>query len=355
MSEVSSAPVSEAPATESSAQSTEAEAPKHQDEKSEVSALGKTSVQSDAPAESKKDEDKDASAPKDSKSEETARKEAESEAEKEFKKEIRKLKLKVNGKERELTEEEVIRRAQLAEAADEKFKEAAEKNRMAEQFLQALKSNPLEVLAHPDLGIDVKELATQVLGEEYRRQTMDPAELEREEMRQQLEAYKQREQEELQRREQEELTTRQEQLRQQYQAEYDKSITSALQESGLPKNPYTVKKIAQIMRDALEYGYDMDAHTAADMVKEQHLNDLSEMFGTLEGEQLISMLGPELAKKIRKYDLAQVKSKLAASQPEAVADKAEKQTRISKPSSSQKEYLRPDEWKEKLRKKAGLA
>ena len=73
-------------------------------------------------------------------------------------KEIRRLKLKVDDREEELPEDEVIRLAQLGRGAGKRFAEAAEKSKQAEQFMRMLREDPKSVLSNPNLGIDMRKL-----------------------------------------------------------------------------------------------------------------------------------------------------------------------------------------------------
>jgi Txe/YoeB family toxin of Txe-Axe toxin-antitoxin module len=269
---------------------------------------------------------------------EEARKEAE-----------RRLKLKINGQEREYTEAEVIRRAQMAESADEKFKKASEMQRQAEQFIEALKTNPLAILTHPEMGINFREIAEQYLGEHVRKEMMDPVERELEELRE----FKRQQEEGRRQLEEEQMTAQQraeqEKLRQQTAQYYDRKITEVLKATNLPKTPNTIKRVAEVLKNAVNNGYELDVETAVDLVNEDYRNDVSSLFGSLEGDALISALGEDLVKKIRTHDIARMKAKLAgSSQPAAVADKAKAPPRRE---SEGKRQLTEAEWKEQARRR----
>ncbi len=266
----------------------------------------------------------------------------------------RKLKLKVNGREMELEEGEVVRRAQLASAADEKFREAAEMRKQAEQFFKALLEDPKAVLMHPDIRdrINFRALAEEYLGAELQKEMMTPEQRELEELRQykkqQDDARQRSEQEQLTRTQQEEMTR----LQQRAAQEYDKKITEVLAQSDLPKTAYTVKRVAELLHGALQKGYDLDIQTAVDMVREGYMTDVQALVGGLEGESLVKLLGGDIVKRLRKFDLERIKAQLdqsAAPAPQPVPAPVATQSR-SEPS----QFMRPDEWKEAIRKKAGL-
>jgi hypothetical protein len=290
---------------------------------------------------SEKKEASDANAPAgETASEKAERKEAE-----------RRLKLKINGQEKEYSESEVIRKAQLAESADARFKEAAEMRKQVEQFMHTLKTDPKKVLLNPNLGINFRELAEEYLGSEIRKEMMDPVQRELEELR----AWKAEQEESRQKAEESEKTTKQqqefEQLKSRKAQEYDQKISKVLTEANLPKTAYTVKRVAEVLLNAQRKGYELDLETAVDFVKEGYMTDIQSMFGSLEGDQLFSVLGDGLAKKIRQHDLQKLKAKLQpGSQPAEIAKQAVE--RASKQPESK--ALSPDEWKEMIRRKAGV-
>lgn len=268
----------------------------------------------------------------------------------------RKLKLKINGREMELEEPEVIRRAQLASAADEKFREAAEMRKQAEQFFQTLLSDPKSVLLHPELRdkINFRQLAEEFLGSELKRELMSPEERELQELRewrkQQQEQAENAKREQMTKAQREEMTR----LQQQAAKKYDQEITDILSVSQLPKNPYTVKRVAELLHGALSKGYELDVQTAVDMVRESYMSDVQALVGGLDGEALVRVLGDEITKKLRKHDLARLKAQLA--QPQ-VADVAQQQLGDAPPRQQrepQDKHLRPDEWRERIMRKAGL-
>lgn len=267
----------------------------------------------------------------------------------------RKMKLKINGRELELDEPEVIRRAQLASAADEKFREAAELRKQTEQFWETFLKDPKSVLLHPELRdrINFRQLAEEFLGSELQKEMMTPEQRELEDLRQwkkqQDEVAETTKREQMTRAQQEEMTK----LQHRAAAEYDKKITDVLAQSNLPKTAYTVKRVAELLHGALTKGYDLDVQTAVDMVRDGYMSDLQSLVGGLEGESLVKVLGDDIIKRLRKFDLTRIKAQLEESatptpQPVAASAAAAPQR------NEQGQFLRPDEWKEAIRKKAGF-
>jgi hypothetical protein len=281
---------------------------------------------------------------------------AEKKAEEEIKKEIRKHKLKINGQEREYTEEEVIRKAQLSEAADEKFKSASEKMQQMERFIEALKTNPKAVLSHPDLGINMRQLAEDYLTEEVKRDLMSPEERELNELRE----FKRKQDEASERSKKEQLTKAQHEqmqaLQQRQRENFDNQISDVLKKSNLPKTAETVKRVAEVLYSAVSKGYELDVATAVDLVKENYIGGIQSLVGNLDGDALLSILGNDIAKKIRQHDLNRLKAKIQPQQAQQAADVAEVAVKqvSSRRDNSTNQKLSESEWKEMIRKKAGL-
>ena len=119
---------------------------------------------------------------------------------------------------------------------------------------------------------------------------------------------------------------------------------TALQSSNLPKNPFTVRRMAELMQKNLQHGLDLEPQHLAQLVREDYQKELVSLIGSSEADQIIAMFGDDLANKIRKHDLAKFKAgQSGVSQPQ-------------KPSSAptqniEKRKMRPDEYEAYLRSK----
>lgn len=304
-----------------------------------------------------KDEDeeeekkKKASAPKESSEEKKPEQKAEAPKEPEAPKTPERRKLKINGKEVELEQSEIDRRAALFSSAEDKFQEAAQMRKEAQSVVEALRGNTEAVLEA--LGIDVDAFAEERLSRQVQRSMMSPEQQELEDLRAYRSQQEQTQQQTQQQQQQTEEQQRTEQMVHQYRQQYDQDITRALSQVEVPKTAATVRRVAVLMKNALNHGYDLPVETAASMVQEELRSDVSTMYGGLEGEQLIKQLGPELTRKIRAYDLAQIKARRQGSTNADVAEtKIAQQTRVTR--SKEPEFLSQDDWKEKMRKKAGF-
>lgn len=255
----------------------------------------------------------------------------------------RKYKLKVDGQEFEeeidLSDEEAIKRhLQMSKAAQKRMSEAAKARREAEQFIHTLKTNPRKVLTDPNLGVDFRKLAEEYLAEQLEAEMLTP---EQRRLREVEAKLREREEQDKARAE-EEQAKQLEQLRAQYAQDYDKTISEALQTEGLPKTPKTVKRMAELMYKNLDMGLELEPKQLVSIVREDYINEIKELFSSADGETLLKLLGDDVAKKIRKTDLARLKTKpLETKRPSAPAQPEPSQKRVS-----------TEEWLAEVRRRA---
>lgn len=266
----------------------------------------------------------------------------------------KKHKVKINGKEVEMTEAELIRRASLSSGAEEKFQEAAQMRQQVQQVIEMLKNPKQFFEIAQKLGHDVTGMSEEHLSEQVRREMMSPEECELEDLRnwkaeQERIAQEQAEAEQRTAAEQQEY-----EARQQAAQFYDQKITEILSQADLPKTPYTVKKVAARLKAALAKGYEMPVETAVDLVRQEFSDDIQSMYGSLEGEALVNALGADLVKKIRAHDLQQLKARRQATHADVVDQKIEQQTKPTPRESEGPQNLDITDWRERIRRKAGL-
>jgi len=116
-------------------------------------------------------------------------------------KEIRKYKVKVDGKESEVDEAELLRGYQHAKAAHNRMREAAEARKLAESyqknvqnFFAQLKQNPRMLFdVGPQLGVNFEDVAHQFVLEKLKYETMPEEERKRFDMEKELERYRESE------------------------------------------------------------------------------------------------------------------------------------------------------------------
>lgn len=246
---------------------------------------------------------------------EDAELEAKEAAKEEVKSNKKKYQLKVNNKMKDFeidlsNDEEVKKYLQRAEASDEKFQEAATLRKQVEHLVRELKSNPLAILQHPELGIDVKALAQQVLAQEFEEMALTPEQKKIKELEASL---KQKEDKEKQHEEEKNQAERAK-----YEAEamqdLDDQVTAALGGSNLPKSPYVVRRIADSMLAAMDMGFtDVTPEQVLPFVEEQILGEINRLFESAPDDMFDKVMENVVGKKhLDKYRKAKVAKTKAA-------------------------------------------
>lgn len=227
----------------------------------------------------------------------------------------KKFQLKVNNKIKDVeidlgNEEEVKKYLQKALAADEKFAQAAQTQKMMEALIVALKTDPIAVLSHPDLGVDVKKLAEMILTKELEDAQKTPEQKRIEELERILKEKEEKERMLEEQRKMAEL----EKLEKEIMVSLEKDIDEALKSSSLPKSPYVVKRLASTLLDAIELGYtDVTVKQILPFVEQQIYSELQQIFDVSPDTVLPSLLEKFAGKKnldrYRKSILSRLKAK----------------------------------------------
>lgn len=253
----------------------------------------------------------------------------------------RRLKLKVDGRDEELDEGEVIKWAQMGRSAQKRFQEAAAARKQAEDFIKMLKENPLEVLRNPAIGIDVRKFSEEFLTKELQKETLSPEQRRIQELEENLRASDN----EKKQREEQQRVEQHAKLQQHFAQDYETKITEALQTSGLPKTPLTVKRMADRMSAGIAAGFDLSPADVVQMVRQDYLTEVHDLFSQTDGDALIKILGDGVANKIRKADLARLKSTpLGGSHLAAPVAKEEPVAKVKEPKDIY-------EWREMVEKR----
>jgi hypothetical protein len=216
---------------------------------------------------------------------------------------------KVNGRQQEVeidlsNDEEVLRYIQKAMASDEKFQESAVLRKNVEMLVNELKTNPRGVLSHPELGLDLKKFATDILNEEMEDMKKTPEQKELEKLKKELEVKTKKEQDAEERARQAEM----QRLEEQAFKQFDDEITQALTSSTLPKSPYVVKRIADTMIEAVNLGYtNVGVKDIMPIVESQIQKEIQSMFETMPEEVMEGLIGANNLSRLRKKRLAAMK------------------------------------------------
>ena len=243
----------------------------------------------------------------------------------------------------EVDEDEVINDYGKGKAADKKFAEAAALRKEAVAFIEALKSDPISVLTNPKLGVNMREVAESYLLAQLEDEMMDPRDKELRDLKKEKTTREQMEAESKRQAEEAEVQA----LTENYRAEYEKSFQSCLEASGLPKTPHTVKRLAFYMNEGMKRGMDLKPDDVVGLVKDEYIEEQKSLFSGLDGENLLKLLGDDLAKKIRKFDT----SRVMKPQKISLMD----QPNVSERATKKVDRVTKEEWKAKMdRIKAGL-
>lgn len=228
---------------------------------------------------------------------------------------IRKLKLKVDGQEfdEELpfdiennpeAIEYMTRQLQLSKVSQKRMAESSQLQKEVRTFLDELRKNPRKVLSDPSIGVDLKQIAVQILEEEVENSKKSPEQVEKERLENELKSLQ-----EDRNREREEHRHREfERLQEVEYERYDTLMSKALEKSDLPKSPYVVKKMADYMLLGLNEGIDVSPEDVLPLVREEIQNDIREMFTAMPDEVIEKIVGKEVFNRVRKKNVAKAKS-----------------------------------------------
>ena len=153
--------------------------------------------------------------------------------------------------------------------------------------------------------MNARQWAEQYLMEELTREAESPEQRKARENEEKLRKYESDEKQRTEKQRQEQIKR----LEDEHRANYDQMFTKALFESGLPRTPYTVKRMAELQLINIKNKYELSASQLAKLVREDYANEQKSLLGSFDGNQLIDILGPELVKKLTTSQIAKLKSK----------------------------------------------
>lgn len=225
--------------------------------------------------------------------------------------EERRWRLKVNGTEREMDEAEVLRRAQMAESADERFKEAKRIEREALEFLKAARQDPS--LFFKSLGLNEDEYYEQKRKQKEMLESL--TEEQREILRlRRVEAELARVKKE---REEEAEKQRSSAMMEEAAKRIDVEISSAFKEAGISTpTPRLLKRVADTMYSYLDAtGQRLPALQALKHVLREDEEDRIKSFDTDDVSKILPKLPKKFLDAIRKADIESLKSSLPKQSP----------------------------------------
>lgn len=216
---------------------------------------------------------------------------------------------KINGRTVRLPEEEWVRRAQLAESAQERFEKAAEKEKRADRILATAKSNPMQALMDPELGLTKEQIIAEV-EKWYAKEVIEPEGLSEEQKRsRELETR-------LKRFEEQEAEAKQKQAQEAEQREVEgwrealqKQIIEAIEGKRLKKTNFAIALAAKYMRVASTRGYEAPMDLVVQQVQKETRDIVRGELQGLDYDGMVDLIGEEGIDVIRKAALQELRKR----------------------------------------------
>lgn len=234
-------------------------------------------------------------------------------------KQLKKYQLKIDGRTEDFeidlnNEEEVKKHLQMSRAAQSKMQQSAEMRKATEEFIQLLKTNPRRVLTDPNIGVDLKKLAQEIINEEIENASKSPEQLQIEKYQKELQEIKDKQKKDEEARKASEQTR----LVKEHEEKIQSGIEQALKTSDLPKTPYTVRKMAEMMIIALNNNIELSPNDIVPLIRKQMIADYKELTSAASDDILEELIGKDNLSRVRKRTVAKVKAQPVAQTASAV-------------------------------------
>jgi hypothetical protein len=206
-------------------------------------------------------------------------------------------------------------------SANEKWQEAAQLRKANEAFLRQLKTNPLAVLQNPALGLDIKNIAMDILAKQIDEELLSPEQKRQRDMEEELNGYRSKSKAEKERQQQE----AQAKADQEWAASTKASVVDGLKANSLPYTQFTWNSTLSYMAAAIEAGYeDVTPDQVMHLVKRDYQQAFEEFYQA-PPEELLQRIGEQNIAKIQQAVIAKAKgggfqppkAKEAPAQPKA--------------------------------------
>jgi hypothetical protein len=221
--------------------------------------------------------------------------------------------VKEDGKIVKKTRQEIIDAYQLRQLSDKRRSEADKVLGEYKKLQELGAKDPIKLMKA--MGYDFDNIATQYLARKAEDSMKDPAVLANERTQAELAQYKQwvTEQQNLQARQKKDAEISA--SRQAIHSEIIEAVKEASTTLGLPIDEDLIVAVAQQMLVQDKAKKPLNAKEALPAAYAKTQKWLQGMASKMEGEAIVKWLGEDVAKKIRKYDLTQLKAKRSTVQP----------------------------------------
>ena len=219
----------------------------------------------------------------------------------------------INGKTEKKTRKEIIEAYQLRQLSDKRRSDADKVLGEFKKLQELGAKDPIKLMKA--MGYDFDNIATQYLAKKAEDSMKDPAVLANEKTQAELETYKKwvAEQQQLQARQKQDAAVAA--SRQALHNEVIEAVKDASATMGLPIDEDLIIAVAQQMLVQDKAKKPLNAKEALPAAYAKTQKWLQGMASKMEGEAIVKWLGEDVAKKIRKYDLTQLKAKRSTVQP----------------------------------------
>jgi hypothetical protein len=254
------------------------------------------------------------------------------------------VKVTVDGADKEIPIEEVVRDYQIRKASDQRFQEAAQMQKRVEKWIDDFNADPIgamEKLSSGKEGAKFDEIVQRYLYRKLQVERMTPEQRESLQQQQELAQFRAAEQKRAQDAEAAKSNEAKAALHKRVQGQ----ISTAMEAEGLPAEPEVARRIAELMLGAhrLQKTF-YTARDAARDVRAKLLEEHNALVRTMSPEQLVKWLGKD-AEKIRAYEVQQLRNP-----PATVLNT--RSTGATKTPAGEKpinKYLTTREWEERMK------
>lgn len=253
---------------------------------------------------------------------------------------VKKYQLKIDGKTEDFeldlsNDEEIKKHLQMSRASSKRMQESAQMKSAAEEFINLLKTDPKRVLSDPNIGVDLKKLAQEIINKEIEDAQKSPEQLQIEKYQKELEEIKAKQEKE----EKERTTNERIRLQKEHEEKIQVNIETALKGSDLPKTPYTVRKMAEMMLIALQNNVDLSPADLVPLIRKQMIADYKELTSAANDDILEELIGKENLTRVRKKTVAKVKQQVAQT-----ANSVKDSGKAAAPKAADKPKIKLKDW-----------
>lgn len=209
----------------------------------------------------------------------------------------------------------------LAEGAYQKFESAAQERKKIEAIQQRFDADPLEatIMYFESKGLprnEAEAMARSKFEKSYKTRFIDPEGMtpeqrEAAQYKKELEDTKAK----LKERDDADAKVAADKEGQAVRESMQKEIIDVIEKSGMPKTRFTANRVAFWMRQNLANGYDAPPEVITQQVKDEGKSIITSMLGESTPDQMVEMLGEDIIKKLRTYDLSRLQKRFGENQP----------------------------------------